>query len=587
MKSIRKYTALLIAFVMTVTLVIMPVSSVYADNEDGGEAVHQAMPESLSAESATASNDDLDDYGDEEEEPNPALTVGDQKIIEVEYDEDYNETYLYYLDRLPAGVSFDKDTNTLTLDNVTINSSAGDSYGWDKAYIYSNLEKLNVILKGRNTFVGGGANYGIMGADLDSELFITGATADAGLTIDISDAEGRKTGLYAAHKMLIKDCAIDILGGYTPSGFFYGISMYPWVNYGGDGEYADGDFRLTIDNADIHISNKMPKYYDAYNAGIDSQDTNMEIINSNIDIDLTGSLCLGIGCGLYDVWYDYDDGYDEEDPDYDWGDEDDEDYEPVGPVYGGQLSIDDQSSVVIRFTDPNPDLLEAEYVCPLYYYNNDQEFADKIKSPHIYSCDYLNQKFGEDKALLRRHTWVEERYECVGTYLEFSPYDISLSKTAYTYNGTEFKPTATVRDASGNILSSTTTYKNNKNAGVGIAAIKADGKIFNRHFKIAKIANKLSVKGKTATVKASAVKKKAQYLTTTKTLRFVNKGQGTKTYSKVSGNAKITVNKTTGKITVKKGLKKGTYKVKVRVTAAGTVNYKSKSQIATVTIRVK
>ena len=51
---------------------------------------------------------------------------------------------IVYLDRLPAGVSFDKDTNTLTLDNVTINSSAGDSYGWDKAYIYSNLEKLNV-----------------------------------------------------------------------------------------------------------------------------------------------------------------------------------------------------------------------------------------------------------------------------------------------------------------------------------------------------------------------------------------------------------------------------------------------------------
>ena len=48
------------------------------------------------------------------------------------------------------------------------------------------------------------------------------------------------------------------------------------------------------------------------------------------------------------------------------------------------------------------------------------------------------------------------------------------------------------------------------------------------------------------------------------------------------------VNTKTGKITVKKGLKKGTYKVKVKVKAAGNANYKaSKEKTVTVTVKVK
>ena len=54
------------------------------------------------------------------------------------------------------------------------------------------------------------------------------------------------------------------------------------------------------------------------------------------------------------------------------------------------------------------------------------------------------------------------------------------------------------------------------------------------------------------------------------------------TYTKASGNAKITINKTTGKITVKKGLAKGTYKVKLTAKAAGNANYKA-SAVKTVT----
>ena len=90
---------------------------------------------------------------------------------------------------------------------------------------------------------------------------------------------------------------------------------------------------------------------------------------------------------------------------------------------------------------------------------------------------------------------------------------------------------------------------------------------------INKAANPLKIKAKTATVKFSKVKKKNQKLAVTKVIKFTNKGQGSKTYVKKSGNKKITIAKKTGKVTVKKGLKKGTYKVKVKVKAAGNANY--------------
>ena len=102
----------------------------------------------------------------------------------------------------------------------------------------------------------------------------------------------------------------------------------------------------------------------------------------------------------------------------------------------------------------------------------------------------------------------------------------------------------------------------------------------------AKYKSKLSVKGKTATVKYSKVKKKNQTLAVSKVLTFVDKGQGQLTYAKVSGNSKILINKTTGAITVKKKLKKKTYTVKVKVQASGNDSC-NPSGWKTVTFKIK
>jgi hypothetical protein len=107
---------------------------------------------------------------------------------------------------------------------------------------------------------------------------------------------------------------------------------------------------------------------------------------------------------------------------------------------------------------------------------------------------------------------------------------------------------------------------------------------------IKKAANTMSVKGKTAKVKQADLKKKAQTIKRADAFT-VSKAKGTKSYELISvKKAKFKkyfkVAPKTGNITVKRGLAKGTYKVKVRVTAAGTANYKAAKKSVTCTIKV-
>ena len=110
----------------------------------------------------------------------------------------------------------------------------------------------------------------------------------------------------------------------------------------------------------------------------------------------------------------------------------------------------------------------------------------------------------------------------------------------------------------------------------------------NATMQFAKSDNTLSVRGKTAKVKYSKLRRKKQTLTVGKVITFTNRGQGTLTYVKVSGSKKISISKTTGKVTIKKkGLKKRkTYSVKVRVMASGNENYKASSW-KTITFKIK
>ncbi len=106
-------------------------------------------------------------------------------------------------------------------------------------------------------------------------------------------------------------------------------------------------------------------------------------------------------------------------------------------------------------------------------------------------------------------------------------------------------------------------------------------------YKIKKASNSLYAKAKTLTVKASDVKKKSKTFKRSKAISISDKGQGKITYTKTKGNKKILINENTGKVTIKKGLKKGKYSVQVSVVAAGDNNHKKKTKKVTIKIKLK
>ncbi|MBQ7503788.1 MAG: hypothetical protein IJT79_00515 [Ruminococcus sp.] len=172
-------------------------------------------------------------------------------------------------------------------------------------------------------------------------------------------------------------------------------------------------------------------------------------------------------------------------------------------------------------------------------------------------------------------------------------YNISKAKVSAvgnkTYTGKAITPTVKVT-YNGKILLKnkdyTLSYKNNKNVGTASIIITGKGSYTETKtvtFKIVKAANTMTVKATAKTVKYSKLKNAKQ----TVSAITVKKAIGKVSYKKTSGKSFFRVNRKTGKITIKKGTKKGTYTIKIKVTAEGKSNYKSGSKTTIVKIKIK
>ena len=123
--------------------------------------------------------------------------------------------------------------------------------------------------------------------------------------------------------------------------------------------------------------------------------------------------------------------------------------------------------------------------------------------------------------------------------------------------------------------------------GATLTQVKAATEKLNAAMSSLKKDQAMTVKAKKVKVKAGKAKKKAQ---TVKPLTV--KGQKTTvTYKGVPVGKKakkaLKINAKTGKITVRKRTKKGTYKMKVTVTAAASKQYESATKTVIVKIRVR
>ena len=143
----------------------------------------------------------------------------------------------------------------------------------------------------------------------------------------------------------------------------------------------------------------------------------------------------------------------------------------------------------------------------------------------------------------------------------------------------------------------TVTYRNNRNIGVAEAVITGSGNYVGQRvitFNITKAANSLAVTAASKSISVKGAKSKAQKVPNYRLYRLTGY-DGSVTYKKVSATAKgsaakkaakkIKVNAKTGDITMPKGSPKGTYTVKVKVTAKGDANHNKASK--TVTLKLK
>lgn len=127
--------------------------------------------------------------------------------------------------------------------------------------------------------------------------------------------------------------------------------------------------------------------------------------------------------------------------------------------------------------------------------------------------------------------------------------------------------------------------------GVGTAKITVTAKETDTYKKAVKTITVKVAKG-TPTVTANVTSKTLKYTSVKKSTQSFSLGaavnsKGTLSYKKTYGTSAITVNSKTGKIYVKKGLKKGTYRVKIQIKAAARGYYNAGSKTVTVTVKVK
>ena len=176
---------------------------------------------------------------------------------------------------------------------------------------------------------------------------------------------------------------------------------------------------------------------------------------------------------------------------------------------------------------------------------------------------------------------------------------VALSAKTAVFNGSAQAPA--VKTVGGANLAASdykVAYKNASGSTVSAKSVKAAGSYTvvvtgkgnytgtskAAKFTIKKAANTMTVKKLSKSVSAKKLKSSKRVVAPLK----VSKNKGKVTYAKVKSgsSAKLSINKKTGKVTVKKGTKAGTYKIKVKVKAAGNANYKAMTKTVTVAVKV-
>lgn len=193
---------------------------------------------------------------------------------------------------MPDGMSYDDSTNTLTLNNCTLEqteSTIRPAIEFDSCYYSGNIcgTKLTIVLIGDNTIYAPGS-VGIETGVYDSVTIKGGGSLNiihdsrcalspytnyfTGIKIG-----GRAGDFFDSSALTIESCNINISA--DTEGSFYGISREAY------NERYKKDFEILGSKISIEASSQNSKYGHVV-AGIDTQGGNFTIKNSQIDVDL-------------------------------------------------------------------------------------------------------------------------------------------------------------------------------------------------------------------------------------------------------------------------------------------------------------
>ena len=233
---------------------------------------------------------------------------------------------------------------------------------------------------------------------------------------------------------------------------------------------------------------------------------------------------------------------------------------------------------------------EKAVFTPLYYTDADKTQAGDTIQVALYDYDANNGTGGISNIVSvvvpeeGQETNVKVKEKSALTTL--SP----KAKKSKIYVGESTTITPNVKNGSG-----VTTYTTSDKS---VAAVDKNGKVTGKGEGTAVITAKNN--GEKASVKITVIKRTNTVITSVKTLTAkrnkktviknaikVNDPKGKVIFKKTSGDSKIKVNSKTGTITVNKGLKKGTYKINVKVTDKGNNAYKGAAKTITIKIKVK
>ena len=227
---------------------------------------------------------------------------------------------------MPQNVSYDMETNVLTLNNFYLEDDSDEFNG-----ISANEmgDDFTIRLEGENTLdvLQTNSYYGLIDSGWGN-LTIEGPGILNLFNVSF-------IGIQCMGDLTIENCTINMTGDSIQGGYFYGIS----------GSTYD-ETETLINESQINISNVMASGSQAANAGIDVQDGNLSVRNSKIDIQLENGNIFGLAAGQTDE-------------------------------YGGRLTIDNSTVECMTSTDIgnryNHNMYFYEMADPdsLYYYVQD------------------------------------------------------------------------------------------------------------------------------------------------------------------------------------------------------------------------